>query len=180
MQLTVELLLQIAGIIAGSWFVAEIVIRLTARAMRRAGASPRLSRTIRDSITIVWILLAATGILTLTGIASEFSFLTISGIVGLTVSLALQSTLSNMISGILLLTDGVIRVDDVISFSSVKGRVVKVGFRSTWVKTDSGEIVVMSNSNLSSGPFVNYTAARRLERKLRAYDAVKEAVNKQS
>ncbi len=167
MQVTIDLLLQTVGIIAGSWLVAEVVIRLTARALHRVGASPYLTRAIRDGLTIVWVLLAATGILAVTGVASEFSFLTISGIVGLTVSLALQSTLSNVISGVLLLTDGVIRINDQISFSGVRGTVLRIGLRSTWIKTESGDIAVMSNSNLASGPFVNFTSARRLERKLR-------------
>jgi small conductance mechanosensitive channel len=167
-QVTIDLLLQIAGIVVGSWLVAEVVIRVTARALRSVGASPYLTRSIRDGLTIVWIIFAVSGTLLVTGVASEFSFLTVSGIVGLTVSLALQSTLSNVIAGLLLLTDRVIRIGDVISFSSVKGTVVRIGLRSTWLKTESGEIVVTSNSNLASGPFVNYSAAQRLERRLRA------------
>jgi small-conductance mechanosensitive channel len=49
----------------------------------------------------------------------------------------------------------------------VKGRVVKIGLRATWVKTDSGDIAIISNNYLASGPLVNFTAAQRLEKKLR-------------
>jgi small conductance mechanosensitive channel len=168
LQVTIALIVQVITIIAGSWVFAEVLIRLTVRVLKRAGASPFLGRSIRESLTIVWVVLAATGVLTITGIASEFSFLTISGIVGLAVSLALQNTLSNVISGMLLLSDGVLRLNDSIAYSGVKGVVVKIGLRSTWVRTETGEIAVMNNSNLASGPFVNYTAAKRLERKLRA------------
>jgi len=104
--------------------------------------------------------------LSVIGIASQFSFLTISGIVGLAVSLALQNTLSNIISGVLLLSDGVLRLDDSIEYSGLGGVVVKIGLRATWVKTDRGDIAVISNNYLVNGPLINHTTTQRLERKL--------------
>jgi len=161
------LIVEIASIIVGSALFTEALIRGLSRLVRRAGAHAGLARSIREGFTLVWITLAGVAILSLTGIASEFSFLTISGIVGLAVSLALQNTLSNIISGVLLLSDGVLRLDDSVDYSGVKGVVVKIGLRATWVKTDQGDIAVISNNFLVNGPLVNYTAAQRLERKLR-------------
>src|SRR5712692_8646445 len=98
------LIVEIASIIVGSALFTEALIRGLSRLVRRAGAHAGLARSIREGFTLVWVLLAGVGILSLTGIASAFSFLTISGIVGLAVSLALQNTLSNIISGVLLLS----------------------------------------------------------------------------
>lgn len=162
----VSLGVEIALIVAGSALFTEVLIRGLSRLVRRAGAHAGLARSIREGFTLVWITLAGVAILSLTGIASEFSFLTISGIVGLAVSLALQNTLSNIISGVLLLSDGVLRLDDTVEYSGVKGVVVKIGLRATWVKTDKGDIAVISNNNLVNGPLVNHTATQRLERKL--------------
>jgi small conductance mechanosensitive channel len=167
-EVTIILILQVIAAFAGAFLIVEVLIRLTGRVLKRAGVSPLLGRSIRESLTIISIVVAVTAALTITGIASEFSIITVSGIVGLAVSLALQNTLSNVISGMLLLSDGVLRLNDSITYSGVKGVVVKIGLRSTWLKTETGEIAVMNNSNLASGPFVNYTAAKRLERKLRA------------
>src|SRR5260370_36889745 len=122
-----------------------------------------------EGFALVWITLAGVGILSVIGVASEFSFLTISGVVGLAVSLALQNTLSNIISGVLLLSDGVLRLDDSVEYSGVKGVVVKIGLRATWVKTDRGEIAAISNNYLVNGPLVNHTATQSLERKLHFY-----------
>jgi small conductance mechanosensitive channel len=160
------LIIEIALIIVGSALFTEGLIRGLSRLVRRAGAHAGLARSIREGFTLVWIVLAGVGILSLTGIASEFSFLTISGIVGLAVSLALQNTLSNIISGVLLLSDGVLRLDDSVEYGGVKGVVVKIGLRATWVKTDRGDIAVISNNYLVNGPLVNHTATQRLERKL--------------
>ncbi len=161
------LIVEIALIVAGSALFTETLIRGLSRLVRRAGAHAGLARSIREAFTVIWITLAGVAILSLTGIASEFSFLTISGIVGLTASLALQNTLSNIISGVLLLSDGVLRLDDSVEYSGVKGVVVKIGLRATWVKTDQGDIAVISNNYLVNGPLVNHTATQRLERKLR-------------
>jgi small conductance mechanosensitive channel len=162
----IVLIVEIAVIIVGSAVFTEALIRGLSRLVRRAGAHAGLARSIREGFTLIWISLAGVAILSLTGIASEFSFLTISGIVGLTASLALQNTLSNIISGVLLLSDGVLRLDDSVEYSGVKGIVVKIGLRATWVKTEHGEIAVISNNYLVNGPLVNHTATQRLERKL--------------
>jgi small conductance mechanosensitive channel len=160
------LIVEIALIIAGTALFTEVLIRGLSRIVRRAGGHAGLARSIREGFTLIWITLAGVGILSLAGVASEFSFLTISGILGLAVSLALQNTLSNIISGVLLLSDGVLRLDDSVEYSGVKGVVVKIGLRATWVKTDKGDIAVISNNYLVNGPLVNHTATQRLERKL--------------
>ena len=160
------LIIEIVLIIVGSALFTEALIRVLSRLVRRAGAHAGLARSIREGFTLIWVTLAGVGILSLAGVASEFSFLTVSGIVGLAVSLALQNTLSNIISGVLLLSDGVLRLDDSVEYSGVKGVVVKIGLRATWVKTDRGDIAVISNNYLMNGPLVNHTATQRLERKL--------------
>jgi small conductance mechanosensitive channel len=160
------LIVEILLIIVGSALFTEALIRGLSRLVRRAGAHAGLARSIREGFTLIWITLAGVAILSVTGIASEFSFFTISGIVGLAVSLALQNTLSNIISGVLLLSDGVLRLDDSVEYSGVKGVVVKIGLRATWVKTDRGDIAVISNNYLVNGPLINHTATQRLERKL--------------
>jgi small conductance mechanosensitive channel len=158
---------QAIAIVAVAWLLGESLIRLISRAAKRGGASPDLIRTVREAITILWVALATVAIFSITGIASLFSFLTLSGIVGLAVSLALQNTLSNVISGILLLSDRALRLHDTIVFSGLKGEVVKIGLRSTWMRTEGGDIAIVSNSNLQAGPLVNHSAASRLEKKLK-------------
>lgn len=158
---------QAVATVAVAWLLGEALIRLISGALKRGGASPDLIRTVREAITILWVVLAAVAIFSITGIASLFSFLTLSGIVGLAISLALQNTLSNIISGILLLSDRALRLHDTIAFSGMRGEVVKIGLRSTWIRADNGDIAIVSNSNLQAGPLVNHSAASRLEKKLK-------------
>ena len=163
---TIVLIAQATGTIVGSYLIAEFMIRVVTRAAKRAHASPTLIRTIREGLSILWIVAAVAGVLSLTGIASEFSALTFSGLAGLAISLALQTTLSNMISGILLFNDGALRMNDMVEYSGIKGKVVKIALRNTWVRTDDGNLAIIGNSSLSSGPLINFTAGKRLEKKL--------------
>jgi len=164
---TIVFVAELGAVIAGSWLVSELLIRLITRGAKRAGASADLIRNVREGLSILWVVFVAAWLIIVTGLGSIFSFLTLSGIAGLAISLALQNTLSNIISGILILSDGVLRLHDSVEYSGVKGRVVKIGLRATWVKTDSGDIAIISNNYLANGPLVNFTASERLERKLR-------------
>lgn len=143
----------------------ELLSLAIRRAAKVAGASPTVIRDVREGTRVLAILIVISAILTFTGLASEFTALTISGIAGLAVSLALQTTLSNVISGILMLNDGVIHLGDSIEYSGIKGKVVRVALRNSWIQQEDGTIAVISNSSLSSGPLVNKTATERLKKK---------------
>ena len=162
----VGLLIRVAVTLAVFWLTSQLLIRVVAAAARRAGVTPGQVRLIEEGIASVFVVLAIIALVHLSGLTSEFTALTISGIAAIVLSLALQATLSNMISGILLLLDNTLRVNDLIEYSGAKGEVVKIGLRNTWVKTAEGNVVVISNSQIANGPLINYTAGERLLRKL--------------
>ncbi len=90
---------ELIAVIAGSWLVSELLIRLITRGAKRAGASAELIRNVREGLSFLWVVFVVGWLVIVTGLGSIFSFLTLSGIVGLAISLALQNTLSNIISG---------------------------------------------------------------------------------
>ena len=164
----VSLLGLVIGAIIGiviTVLIEELISSVIRRRAKVAGTSPTLIRDIVVAMRVIAILIILAGILRLTGLASEFTTLAISAIGALAVSLALQHALSNVIAGILLLYDGAIRLNDIVEYGNIKGKVVRLALRNTWIKTDSGEIAVISNSLLSGGPLINYTATARLSEK---------------
>ena len=79
------------------------------------------------------------------------------GITSLAVALALQPTLENFFSGVQLVIDKPIRVDDFIELESGdQGFVEKIGWRSTWVKMLPNNMIVIPNSQLSKSRIINY------------------------
>jgi small-conductance mechanosensitive channel len=153
---------QIVSVVVFWAIVGELFRRGLTAIAKRAGASKTLIRSIRDGVRIVWIVVGVASVLIVTGIASQFQALTVTGLAGLTISLALQTTLSNMIAGVLLLSDKTLRLHDEIAYSGIRGTVVRIGLRSTLIRTQQGNIAVISNNTLLGGPFINYSAEERL------------------
>jgi hypothetical protein len=80
------LLIQIVGVVVLWAIVGELSSRGLTALAKRAGASKQLVRTIRDGVRIAWIVVAVAAVLIVTGIASEFQALTVTGLAGLTIS----------------------------------------------------------------------------------------------
>jgi MscS family membrane protein len=81
------------------------------------------------------------------------------GIGGLAVSLAAQDTLSNMVSGIMILMDKPFRLGDSIEIQGLNtsGDVVDIGLRSTRIRTSDNRMVIIPNSSISKNQVINYT-----------------------
>ena len=160
---------EVIALIAGVGIVGTLFANLVRAISLKAGASRAVADSVRQWLFVLMLIGMIAGVAYVTGISSELTTLTISGIGGLAVSLALQNTLSNLIAGVLLLTDGIIRLGDDIQYGGpggVRGVVVKLSLRTTWIRTEAGVITVIGNSNLSAGPILNYTAKARLQKKL--------------
>ncbi len=159
----------IVAVLIGAAILGIFLSRLITTISLKAGASKAVANSVRQWIWVLIIVGVVAAIAYLTGLSSDITTLTISGIGGLAISLALQNTLSNVISGVLLLNDGIIRLGDDIQYGGpggVRGEVVKLSLRTTWIRTPNGVITIIGNSNLSAGPILNYSAKARLEKKL--------------
>ena len=148
--------------------LGSLVTRLVRSVVLRAGASRSVATSVTEWMGVLMLLAAAASITTVAGLSSYLTALTLSGIAGLAISLALQNTISNVIAGVLMQHDGIIRLGDDVQYSSggVRGEVVKLSLRSTWLKTKDGVVVVIGNSNLSGGPILNYSSLGRVQKKL--------------
>lgn len=129
---------------------------------KRQGRSPPAVRALRIVISVIWISIAVWGLVLAFGPFSFFSTLTVSAVASIAITLSLQTTIQNVISGFMLLRGRFLRVGDVIQFSGVKGQVVSIGAITVVIKAQDGSLASVSNSNLLSGPFTNFTATTRL------------------
>ncbi len=157
-----DVYVEAAAIVVAFGLAGEGLSRLVQGVGRRAGVRDTTVLWTRDTIRIIWIILAVVGVAYVTGLASEITVLAVSTIGGLVISLALQATLTNVIAGIFLLEDGTLRLGDDITYSSISGRVIRITLRTSWIMTDKGVIAAVANSQLMNGPLVNRTATGRL------------------
>src|ERR671922_808194 len=117
-------IIEVVIIIVFSFFAGEFVRGIITRLARRAGATVEVASAIRDAVRVVWILAMVTVILIVTGVATEFQGLTIGAVAGLAVSLALQTTLTNILAGVLFFYDNTLRLNDEILYNGIKGTVI--------------------------------------------------------
>ncbi len=158
---TILSVIESAIVLVVPWVGGELLIRGIRIAARIGRLNPGLTRNINRGIRILALSIGLFGVVTVTGLASQFTVLTVTGLVGLAITLSLQLTFQNVLSGIFLIIDKTVRVNDVIKIGDIKGRVVRVGLRNTLIRTEEGNIAIIGNSNLMSGPFVNFTASQR-------------------
>jgi len=78
------------------------------------------------------------------------------GVAGIAVALALQPVLSNIFSGASMILDkSVSRGDLVYLDSQTKGKILKVGMRSTRILTFDNELIIVPNTKLAEGTIQN-------------------------
>jgi small-conductance mechanosensitive channel len=131
--------------------------------LRSRGAHPLAVRGVRTIIPLGGLALAAAVLFAGFGPVSVVSGLTLSAVVGLAFTLALQTTIANIIAGYILLRDRLLRLNDDLQISGVRGKVVQVGLVTTWLRLEDGSVASMSNSTLLGGPVINRSAGKRLE-----------------
>ena len=135
----------------------------SARWLRQKGAPPAAVRTVRVSVSLMGLLLAAAVLFVAFGPLTVASGLTLSAIVGLAATLALQTTIGNVIAGFILLRNRVLRLNDTIQIGGITGQVVRVGLVTAWLRLPDGSLASVSNANLLSGPKVNKSTSDRLK-----------------
>jgi small-conductance mechanosensitive channel len=84
-------------------------------------------------------------------------FLAALGVTGLAVSLALQATLTDLISGIQILATRQIGVGDYVKvYPEHEGYVLDIGWRTTKIRELTNNVVILPNSTLTSHILTNY------------------------
>lgn len=83
--------------------------------------------------------------------------LTALGVGSLVIGLALQDTLKNLFSGILLLFERPFTLGDWLQVGETIGKVIQVTWRSVYLQTRSRSLVVIPNGQLAQGNFTNYS-----------------------
>ncbi|MDJ0648327.1 MAG: mechanosensitive ion channel [Xenococcaceae cyanobacterium MO_188.B19] len=93
------------------------------------------------------------------------SFVAIIGAAGLAVGLALQGSLSNFASGVLLVIFRPFKVGDFVEAGGVAGVINSIEIFYTILKSPDNKKIIVPNSNIMAGNIVNYSAfpIRRLD-----------------
>ena len=143
------------------FFVGRIVISIIVRGMSKAMQKNQVEKTLETFVCnlvrmalLIVVVIAAIGQL---GIQTT-SFIAIFGAAGLAVGLALQGSLSNFASGVLIVLFRPYKVGDFVEAAGIAGVVEQVQILTTILKTGDNKQVVVPNSQIMDSIITNYSA----------------------
>jgi small-conductance mechanosensitive channel len=138
----------------GTWIAARLVRSSFDLAARRADAHARL--LVGRIINIIVIGLGVSTILDTVGVPLT-TFVTVLGVAGLGISLAMQDVLKSFVAGTFLLFERPFRIGDEISLKDQRGIVENIGIRTTRLRTENNVQVIIPNGVVFSEVVANRT-----------------------
>lgn len=161
----VHIISAIAILLIGLW-VAKLFTKLLSKVLRKRNVEPTLIGFLSSALKFtlyLFVIIAAVGQL---GVETT-SFIAVLGAAGLAVGLALQGSLSNLASGIMLVIFRQIKVGQFIDGGGASGTVEKIGIFNTTLVTIDNKVIYIPNSKLINDNIVNYN-----EKEIRRVDMV--------
>jgi small conductance mechanosensitive channel len=152
LKLLGAIVLLVLGRMAAGW--ARRAVR---RGMERASLEPTLIPFISGMVYYLLLAVIIVAVLGIVGIQTA-SLLAVFGAAGLAVGLALQGTLSNFASGVMLLIFRPFHVGDYIEAGGTAGSVESIGMFSTSLNTPDNVKILVPNSQVYGQKIKNYAA----------------------
>lgn len=153
-------------LLIGFWIAARLA-NFGRRALERARVDVTLALFLRNVIYGILIALLLIQVLGMAGIPTA-SFIAAIGAAGLAIGLALNSSLSNLAWGVLLILFRPFRVGDYVTVGGVDGTVESVNLMHTYLITPDNRQAVVPNAKVGGDAIINYNVrgTRRFELKV--------------
>ncbi|NBV47278.1 MAG: mechanosensitive ion channel family protein [Planctomycetia bacterium] len=122
------------------------------------GQLVRLASNVGRFLLVAWILIAA---------ADSFGvpvtpLVAGLGAGGLAIALASQYTVENLIAGLVIFADKPVKIGDECQYGSVRGRVERIGLRSTRIRGTDRTVISIPNAEFAKSQLVNYSGRDRI------------------
>jgi small conductance mechanosensitive channel len=143
------------------FYVGKLLVRLLLKAVSKIMHKQEVDDTLESFVLslsrivlMMFVIIAAVGAL---GIQTT-SFIAVLGAAGLAIGLALQGSLSNFASGVLIVLFRPYKVGDFIEAAGIAGVVVHVEILTTIFKTGDNKQVIVPNGQVMGSVITNYSA----------------------
>lgn len=149
------ILIVIAGIV-----ISRLIGKLVVKAMSAKGVDPSIHSFIRTVITLILNFVFLLSALSTIGIDVN-SFVTALGAAGITAGIGLQSSISQIASGVQILVNHPFKSGDYIDVGTASGKVQEIKIMYTVLITIDNKRVIIPNSYITSNNIINYNAEDR-------------------
>ena len=157
------LIAAIVVLLVGIW-LARRVSNVLPRATARVGMDPMLGSFMRNVVYAAALVIVAVLAIATLGVPIS-PLLAVLGTAGLAIGLALKDSLSNIASGVMLVTLRPFRVGDVVTVAGQTGTVRDVRIFQTVITGADNQHTTIPNTLITAAPIINLTAepTRRVE-----------------
>jgi len=152
----VNVLIAIVIFYVGKWVVSLIVNGML-KAMQKGEMDQTLRRFIANLTRMLLMLFVIIAAINQLGVQTA-SLIALVGAAGLAVGLALQGSLANFASGVLIVLFRPYKVGDFIEGAGIAGSVEEVQILTTVLKTGDNKQVIVPNSQIMGSTITNYSA----------------------
>lgn len=159
MQVLGAIIILILGKIASS-----LGAKLVRKGMKKAKADPALTGFLSAGVSIAIMAFAIIAALAKFGIQTT-SFIAVLGAAGFAIGMALQGSLGNFASGVMLLIFKPIRIGDLVETSGYLGIIQEIGIFVTTMNTLDNKRIIIPNGAITSNVInnVNGNGTRRVD-----------------
>ncbi|MFV8224411.1 mechanosensitive ion channel family protein [Christiangramia aquimixticola] len=139
-------------------YVGKIFERITRKHIKEDSIRLMTVKVIKAIVILIGFFIAL-GLLNLDKLLT--SVLAGAGVVGLAIGLALQGTLNNTFSGLILSFLPEIQIGDWVETNGFAGSVTEINLRNIVIKQSDNNYVIIPNSKIVEEPFKNFTRTAR-------------------
>lgn len=151
----IKLIGAILILIIGLW-LAKLLTKSFSKMLTKRDTDPTLSKFFTALVRILLIVFVVIAAISQAGIETT-SFVAVLGAAGLAVGFALQGSLSNFASGVMLIIFKPVRVGDFIEGGGISGSVKEIGIFVTILTSPDNKVIFVPNSKLASDNIINYS-----------------------
>lgn len=150
------------------YLVGKIVVRILTGLLEKVMTRAKVDATLSSFLSNIahYVLITFVILMALESLGVDTTSLAaIMGAAGLAVGLALQSSLSNFASGVMIILFKPFRVGDFVEAGGVSGTVEEISIFSTLMKTGDNKQIIVPNGSIYGGNIINYSAkpTRRID-----------------
>ena len=156
----IPIIVSAIAILVIGFIISNLIGKLAVKAMQAKGVDPSIHSFIRTCITLLLKLAVILSALSTLGV-SVSSFLAAIGAAGVTAGLGLQSSVSQIASGIQILINHPFKSGDFVDLGSVSGKVHEIKLMYTVFITADNKQVIVPNSTITTSNIINYNAENR-------------------
>lgn len=154
------LLLAAVLIVVVGFIISNLIGKLVVKGMQAKGVDPSIHSFIKTIVTLILKFVFILSALSTLNVDIN-SFVTALGAAGVTAGIGLQSSISQLASGIQILANHPFKSGDYIDVGTVSGKVHEIKMMYTVLITVDNKRVIIPNSHITSSNIINYNAENR-------------------